>query len=78
MLWCQPNSKFLKIAILYKIIKSGNLLFGWHQVLETGSQQQQEPPVGVHRFIEAKWTFLVKLVIFAQQDAIEGDQAQQQ
>ena len=53
------------------------MLSGWHQVLETGSQQQ-EPPVGGHRFIEAKWTFLVKLVIFAQQDAIEGDQAQQQ
>ena len=29
-------------------------------------------------FIEAKWTFLVKLVIFAQQDAIKVDQPQQQ
>ena len=28
VLWCQPNSKFLKIAKLYKIIKSGKLLFG--------------------------------------------------
>ena len=53
------------------------MLFGEHQVLETGSQQQ-EPALGGHAFIEAKWTFLVKLVIFAQQDAIEGGQAQQQ
>ena len=29
------------------------MLFGWHQVLETGSQQQ-ERAVGAHRFIEAK------------------------
>ena len=67
----------MKMAKLYKIIKSGNMLFGWHQVLETGAQQQG-PALAPHRFIEAKWTFLVKLVIFAQQDAIEGDQAQQQ
>ena len=43
----------------------------------TGSQQQ-EPTLGFHAFIEAKWTFLVKLVIIAQEDALEGDQAQQQ
>ena len=53
------------------------MLFGQHQVLETGSQQQ-EPPLAGHRFIEAKWTFLVKLVIFAQQDAIKVNQPQQQ
>ena len=53
------------------------MLFGWHQVPETGAQQQ-EHPLERRRFIEAKWTFLVKLVIFAQQDAIEGYQAQQQ
>ena len=28
VLWCEPNSKFLKIAILYKIMKNGNMLFG--------------------------------------------------
>ena len=67
----------MKNAKLYKIIKNGNMLFGQHQVLETGAQQQKRDLVA-HRFIEAKWTFLVKLVIFAQQDAIEGDQAQQQ
>ena len=67
----------MKNAKLYKIIKSRNMLFGWHQVLETRSQQQ-ERALGGHAFIEAKWTFLVKLVIFAQQDAIEGGQAQQQ
>ena len=53
------------------------MLFGQHQVLETRAQQQ-ERALGDTSFIEAKWTFLVKLVIFAQQDAIEGDQAQQQ
>ena len=55
------------------------MLPGYHQVIETGAQQQQQQPALVDTsFIEAKWTFLVKLVIFAQQDAIEGDQAQQQ
>ena len=53
------------------------MLFGWHQVLETGSQQQG-PALAPTSFTETKWDFLVKLVIFAQQDAIEGDQAQQQ
>ena len=53
------------------------MLFGQHQVLETGSQQQ-ERTLDPTSFTETKWTFLVKLVIFAQQDAIEGDQAQQQ
>ena len=67
----------MESAKLYKIIKSGNMLFGWRQVLETGAQQQGRALAG-HRFIEAKWTFLVKLVIFAQQDAREGYQAQQQ
>ena len=67
----------MKNAKLYKIIKSGNMLFGWHQVRETGAQQQK-PALADHRFIEAKWTFLVKLVIFAQQDAIKVDQPQQQ
>ena len=67
----------MKNAKIYKIIKSGNMLFGEHQVLETGSQQQ-EPPLAGTSFTETKWTFLVKLMIFAQQDAIEGDQAQQQ
>ena len=67
----------MKNAKLYEIIKSRNMLFGWHQVLETGSQQQ-ERALEPTSFTKTKWTFLVKLVIFAQQDAIEGDQAQQQ
>ena len=67
----------MKIAKLYKIIKNGNMLFGWHQVLETGAQQQGRALVGTS-FTETKWTFLVKLVIFAQQDAIKVDQPQQQ
>ena len=53
------------------------MLFGWHQVLETGAQQQK-PALADTSFTETKWTFLVKLVIFAQQDAREGYQAQQQ
>ena len=64
-------------AKLYKIIKSGNILLGQHQVLETGAQQQK-PALGRTSFTETKWTFLVKLVIFAQQDASEGIQPQQQ
>ena len=67
----------MKIAKICKIIKSENMLFGWHQVLETGSQQQ-EPALEGHAFIAAKWTFLAKLVIFAQQDAIKVNQPQQQ
>ena len=67
----------MKDAKLYKIIKSGNMLFGWHQVIETGAQQQK-PTLGAPSFTETKWTFLVKLVIFAQQDAIKVDQPQQQ
>ena len=53
------------------------MMFGLHQVLINGHDNKRRA-LAVHRFIEAKWTFLVKLVIFAQQDAIEGDQAQQQ
>ena len=53
------------------------MLFGYHQVPETGAQQQGR---ALHRtsFTETKWDLLVKLVIFAQQDAIEGIQPQQQ
>ena len=40
--------------------------------------QQQKRALAPTSFTETKWDFLVKLVIFAQQDAIEGDQAQQQ
>ena len=71
----------MKIAILYKIIKSGNMLFGQHQVLETGAQQQQQQQqaaLAPTSFTETKWDFLVKLVIFAQQDAIKVNQPQQQ
>ena len=53
------------------------MLFGWHQVLKIGSQQQTRA-LGGHRFIEAERTFLVKRMIFAQQDAIEGNQPRQQ
>ena len=53
------------------------MLFGSHQVLRNRNHNKKQAG-DRHRFIEAKWTFLVKLVIFAQQDAIEGDQAQQQ
>ena len=53
------------------------MLFGQHQVLETGAQQQQ-PALAPTSFTETKWDFLVKLVIFAQQDAIKVDQPQQQ
>ena len=67
----------MKNAKLYKIIKSGNMLFGKHQVLETGAQQQG-PALEPQHFIEAKWAFSVKLMIFVQQDVIEGIQQQQQ
>ena len=67
----------MKNAKLYKIIKSENMLFGEHQVL-INSHDNKKTALAPHRFIEAKWTFLVKLVIFAQQDAIEGYQAHQQ
>ena len=67
----------MKNAKIYKIIKSGNMLFGWHQVPKQ-EHNNKRPALGDTSFIEAKWTFLVKLMIFAQQDAIEGDQAQQQ
>ena len=53
------------------------MLFGQHQVLET-SHNNNRPTLAPTSFTETKWIFLVKLVIFAQQDAIEGDQAQQQ
>ena len=77
MLWCQPNNKILENDKLYEIIKSENMLFGWHQVLING-HDNKKPILAPTSFTETKWTFLVKLVIFAQQDAIEGDQAQQQ
>ena len=38
---CKPNSKFMKLSKFYKIIKSENMLFGWHQVVETRAQQQE-------------------------------------
>ena len=66
----------MEIAKLYKILKSRNMLFGKHQVLETGAQQQGRALVG-HASIEAKWDFLAKLMIFGQQDATEGIQPQQ-
>ena len=53
------------------------MLFGWHQVLETGAQQQ-EPTLGGTSFAETKWGFLAKQMIFAKQDAIEGIQPQLQ
>ena len=53
------------------------MLFGQHQVIETGAQQQGRA-LGGTSFTETKWNFLVKLVIFAQQDASEGIQPQQQ
>ena len=67
----------MKIAKFYKILQSRNMLFGYHQVPETGAQQQG-PALADHAFIEAKWIFLEKLVISLQQDAIEGNQPQQQ
>ena len=53
------------------------MLFGWHQVLETGAQQQEQT-LQPTSFTESEWTFLVKLVLFAQQDAIKVNQPQQQ
>ena len=43
----------MKIANFRKIIRSGNMLFGWHQVLETEAQQQKRALVD-HASIEAK------------------------
>ena len=53
------------------------MLFGKYQVLET-SHNNKKPALGGTSFTETKWTFLVKLMIFAQQDAIKVDQPQQQ
>ena len=53
------------------------MLFGWHQVLETESQQQ-EPALEPTWFIQTKCDFLAKLVTLLQQDAIEGKQSHQQ
>ena len=53
------------------------MLFGWHQVLGTGAQQQKHPLQGTS-FTETKCTFLIKLMRFAQQDAIKVDQPQKQ
>jgi hypothetical protein len=36
-------------------MKNRNMLFGWHQVLETGAQQQ--PALERHGFIEAECDF---------------------
>ena len=67
----------MKNAKLYKIIKSGKLLFGQHQV-PINNHDNKRPILAPTSFTETKWDFLVKRMIFAQQDAIEGDQAQQQ
>ena len=52
------------------------MLFGWHQVLI--NRHDKKTALGDTSFTETKRTFLVKPVIFAQQDAREGYQAQQQ
>ena len=66
----------MKNAKLYDILKKGNMLFDQHQVLETRAQQGRA--LARTSFTETKWDFLVKLVIFAQQDAIKVIQPQQQ
>ena len=67
----------MKIAKFWKIIKSENMLFGQHQVLETRHNNKNRA-LAAHGFIEAKWTFLAKPVRFAQQDAIRVNRPQQQ
>ena len=53
------------------------MLFGQHQVIETGAQQQKRALEGTS-FTGTKCAFLAKRMIFAQQDAIKVNQPQQQ
>ena len=58
-------------------MKSENMLFGLHQVL-INRHDNKRRALGPHGFIKAKSDCFAKLVIFVQQDAIEGKQTQQQ
>ena len=53
------------------------MLFGWHQV-SINSHDNNKTILRPTSFTETKWDFLVKLMIFAQQDAIKVNQPQQQ